>query len=425
MPKDYFSSMPKIEYDINNDGEVKIAIDVLTRIRKRANFVASGAVFYNYAMRDGDTLEIVADKYYGNPKYHWVVAIINDIYHHTYDLPIESRNFDRFIADKYGSYERSVGVTKQISDADIYSTSNVYSESYSVPQTSDNNPLIVTGNIPSGNTTTIKLSASSDPFSTIGVGDFVDLFVPQTWYNLSSTNSAKLGYTEAAEIVAKSTRSDGTYAISTNMNSGTYPEFEWQADGWLRVTSNTTSSVSAGTANQTHIWLATNTLNDSYATNGFITFTATPGATDSAELVGNTFAIESYDNGYKVVILPETYKLAENFQSGWDYTITHGGYNLTSGDILIQGETVTMQTGIHHMEMDVYDDEGTLLLGDHRITKNEYIDSSVGTVDAKRIVNNYDFEDKDNNDKRNIILLKAEFLQEFLTQFYSLVNRRG
>jgi hypothetical protein len=424
MPKQFFRSLPALEYDINDDGVVRLATNILTRIARKSNLALSGGLFYNYPMQDGDNPEVIADKYYGNPKYHWVVMLINNAYHHTYDFSLSTSNFDRYIVDKYGSQARAQGITKVLSDANTYSSVSVYSETYTELQTTNNNTLLSSGTIPAGNTTTIKASASSDPFSTLGVGDVVELFAPSAWHNAAASDSSKLGYTQPAEILSKSRRSDGTYAISTNMDSTRYPAFDWQEDGFLRLESSTTSAPSAGTANQTHIWLDTATEFDSYATNGFVTFTATPGAGTPANLIGNNFPIESYDSDYDILVLGEDYKLSENVQSGWSYTITYGGYNLTSGDIRIEGEDVTLRSAIHHFEMDVYADDGeTLLLEDHRITKNEYVDPAIGVAANKRIVSNYDFEIEDDNDKRNIILLKSDLLATFLEQFEALLGR--
>jgi hypothetical protein len=423
MPREFFRSLPKTQYDVNKDGVVKIATNILTRIARKSNLALTGGVFYNYPMQDGDTVEIIADKYYGHPKYHWVVMLINNAYHNIYDFPLRTENFARFIDDKYGSYERSVGVTKVISDANTYIVANVYSEIHSVEQTTDNSTLR-SGTIPAGNTTTIKLSGSTDPFSTLGVGDVVELFVPSAWHNVSTSDSSKLGYTQPAKILSKSQRSDGAYAISTNMDSTRYPEFTWQVDGSLRTISGTTSAPT--TANVTHIWLDTGTTSDAYSTNGFITFTSTPGATDSTKLIGNSFPIESYNASYNVLVLGDSYKLPENFQEGWNYTITYGGYEITTirpGDTRIEGEDITLRSAIHHFEMDVYSDNGTLLLKDHRITKNEYVDPSIGTASNKRIVNNYDHELYLDSEKRNIILLRRELLEPFIEQFNALLGR--
>jgi hypothetical protein len=420
MARNYFKSLPRTQYDINNNGTVKLVTNILTRIARKSNIALTGGLFYNYTMQEGDTPEIIADKYYGNINYHWVVMLINNAYHNVYDFSLSMDNFNAYINDKYGSYERSVGVTKTISDADTYNIASIYSETHNVEQTTENSSLL-SGTIPSGNTTTIKLSGSVDPFSTLGVGDYVELLVPSSWHNVNSVDSSKLGYTQPAKILAKSRRSDGAFAISTNMDSTRYPEFVWQKNGYLRIVSSKTSAVSYGDANQTEIWLDTRTSNDSFSTNGYITFTSVPGATDPDNIIGKTFQIDSYRDDDKVVVLNESNKLPEVFQSGWDYTITHGGYHLTSGDIVLDGDLITLHSAIHHFEMDVYDDNDTLLLKDHKITKNQYVDPTVGTASSKRIVNNYDYELKEDSNKRNIILLRRNLLLPFVRQFENLL----
>lgn len=429
MPKPFFRSLPTIEYDINDDGTIKLATNILTRIARKSNLALDGSVFYNYPMQDGDTVEIIADKYYGNSKYHWVVMLINNAYNNIYDFPLSGRSFSRYIKDKYGSQARAEGISVVISDTDTYTTANVYSESFSEVQNTSS-ALVQSGTIPAGETTTIKVTGQ-DPFTTLEVGDEVELFVPYSWHDVNSADSSKLGYAQSATVLAKSRRSDGGYAISTNIDSSRYPDFNWALDGWLRVlTGNTDPVVGTGaTANTSAIFLDTGTPFDTYATNAYITFTDTPSASNPDDLIGNNFPIFSYDPGYDVLILDPSYQLPEVFQSGWSYQIVYGGEFATPGstpddDIFIEGENVTLRSGIHHFEMDVYDDSGdTLLLENHRITKNEYVDPGVGIAANKRIVNNYDSEVQDDNDKRNVILLRQELLATFLDQFDALLDR--
>jgi hypothetical protein len=204
------------------------------------------------------------------------------------------------------------------------------------------------------------------------------------------------------------------------MDSTRYPAFDWQEDGFLRVRSGLTAAVSSGSANQTHIWISTGDYlsEQPYATNGFITFSGSYPDSDTGP-----FPIETFKNEWPVVVLPEDDKLPVTFQPGWDYTITYGGYHLTSGNIRVEGEDVTLRSAVHHFEMDVYAADGeTLLLEDHRITKNEYVDPAIGLAANKRIVSNYDFEVEDDNSKRNIILLNKELLNSFVTEFRYLLK---
>jgi len=417
MPRNYFETLPVIQYDINDTGNIKLASNILTRIRRKANFIVNGSIFYNYPMQEGDTPEIIADKYYGDSSYHWVIMLVNDAYHNIYDFPLTSENFNKYIDDTYGSFARAVGVSKLITDMGVFPNATITSEDYNEVQTSDNNTALVSGTIPAGKTTAIKLTGSSNPFTIIDVGDTVELLVPSYWHDIKSSESAKLGYTQPATVLAKSTRSDG-YVISTNMDSSRYPIFTWTPDHYLRVeTGVTVDPIATDTANQTHVWLDTSTQNDLYASNGFITFSGTP----YSDVNETTFKIQNYNHAFTILELDDTTILPVTFEAGWAYTITYGK-DFTSGDILIKGDDITLHSGIHHFEMDVYSDDGTLLLGDHRITKNQYVDTTIGTASTKRIVSNFDYEVREQEKKRNIILLKKELLNQFVSEFQYLLR---
>lgn len=337
MPKKYFSYIPTVEYDVDSSGVQLLAINILKRIKVKAAAISDGSVFYNYQYQDGDTPEIIADKYYGYAQYHWVVMLMNNAAHYVYDFPLNSDNFDKYIKDKYGSIERAEGVTKTISNRTLYANSGIYGEWQSEEQTNYNDPnLISSGSIPKGNSTAIYVESSknSDPFSNIGVGDVVRIFVPEGWYDLTSNNSTKLSYTQPAKVIAKSVRRNVSdvstkrkYYLNTNMNSNSYVSFTW-----IEPDANTA------------------------------------------------------------------------------------------------GETITIQTGIHHFEMDVYDSTGEYQLANNvHISQNQYVNNSIGTSPfyTKRIISNHTFEIDQNEKKRNIFLLKKEYLNQFLEEFENITRRLG
>lgn len=340
MPRDYFQTLPTVQYDSDGSGNVKLAIDILKRIKVRAEALTDGAVFYNYQMQEGDNPEIIADKYYGSTKYHWVVMLMNDALDHIFDFSLSSSVFERYIIEEYGSVERSFGVTKTISDLDTYESASVFAEWHSTEQNSTSNSIVETGTIPAGNTTAISVttSASADPFSNIGAGDIVRIFVPETWYNFESNTAVKLAYTQPATVLSKSVRTDTgsgstrNFVLSTNMNSNTYPEFNW--------------------------------------------------------------------------VLPYEPMSEEEEE--------------------VIGETVSIRTGIHHFEMDVYDSTGTVLLASKvEITQAQYVNNSIGTTpfNSKRVISNHEYESEKNEDKRNIVLLKKDYLTQFVDEFARLARK--
>ena len=96
MPR-YFSKFPKLSYNGS------LATDILTRISTLRGNIDSNAIFYTYDIQEGDTPELIASKYYGDPELHWVVLIFNDMYDPFYDWPMTYQQFVNYIDDKYGS----------------------------------------------------------------------------------------------------------------------------------------------------------------------------------------------------------------------------------------------------------------------------------------------------------------------------------
>ena len=86
-------------------------------------------------------------------------------------------------------------------------------------------------------------------------------------------------------------------------------------------------------------------------------------------------------------------------------------------------ETITLKTGIHHFEMDVVTDAESIIVSNTvNISQQIYVNSSIGTSATKKIVYNYEYEEKANEEKRNIYLLRKEYLFEFISEFDSLMN---
>jgi hypothetical protein len=96
----YFHSFPKVlTTDYNNNGVI------LTNIMKRASFVPTAATnplsFYKYDLQEGDTPDIVANKYYGDSYRYWIPLFSSNITDPQWDWPLDSKTFDTYIANKY------------------------------------------------------------------------------------------------------------------------------------------------------------------------------------------------------------------------------------------------------------------------------------------------------------------------------------
>ena len=96
----YFEKFPLYEYDLQDNQEQILITDILRRVNLRSNVAANTLVFDFYDCKDGETPEIVADKYYGDPELHWIIITINNITSR-YDWPLDQPALSSFVSDKY------------------------------------------------------------------------------------------------------------------------------------------------------------------------------------------------------------------------------------------------------------------------------------------------------------------------------------
>lgn len=96
----YFSTLPELLVTYEN-GTTQIITDLLVRanvINKNFNNPLS---FYTYDIKDDDTPEIIAEKYYDDPYRYWIVLLVNERFDPLFDWPMKSSVFERYIQDKY------------------------------------------------------------------------------------------------------------------------------------------------------------------------------------------------------------------------------------------------------------------------------------------------------------------------------------
>ena len=98
----YFSRFPLRVYDMKGDGVYKLLPDILRRVKLRSGIKAGAFIFTEYDVRDGEKPEDVAVKWFGDPEYHWVILMTNNITDRFYEWPMTQPQFQNFIEDKYG-----------------------------------------------------------------------------------------------------------------------------------------------------------------------------------------------------------------------------------------------------------------------------------------------------------------------------------
>lgn len=99
----FFSRFPKKAYNFDLVANSTVVItDILSRVRFNSRVVDSVSAYYKYQLQDGDTPEIVAAKEYGDPEYHWVVILVNNIKDPQFDFPLNIDALEHTIVKKYG-----------------------------------------------------------------------------------------------------------------------------------------------------------------------------------------------------------------------------------------------------------------------------------------------------------------------------------
>lgn len=107
----YFKNFPKILYDIDKaDGTYSLinVVDITKNVRVIKKVLENITLYDEYDMMDGETVELVAEKIYGNPELHWIIMLINERYDYLRDFPMSSEELDEYIEEKYGSAKFNV-----------------------------------------------------------------------------------------------------------------------------------------------------------------------------------------------------------------------------------------------------------------------------------------------------------------------------
>jgi hypothetical protein len=101
----YFKKFPLAGYNLGvpESNQPTQVTNIFHRARIREVVNVNALVFYEYVVRDGETPEIIADKYYGDPQYFWVVLFANDMLDPYFDWVLSYDNFNAMMIANYGS----------------------------------------------------------------------------------------------------------------------------------------------------------------------------------------------------------------------------------------------------------------------------------------------------------------------------------
>jgi hypothetical protein len=124
----YFSELQYLLYpDLLNPGASKktVVSDIFKRVVLRTDSVIDSSNYYEYAMNEFETLETVSDKLYGSPYYYWIILYMNSLIDPLWDLPLNSREFQKYVINKYGGSLQDIQNFSDPFDASYVISGNV------------------------------------------------------------------------------------------------------------------------------------------------------------------------------------------------------------------------------------------------------------------------------------------------------------
>ena len=213
----YFKEFPEFLYDFRYGAyETKTSIvrDITRNVRFRKEVLDNIAVYDEYDIVDGETPEIIAEKIYGNPEYHWIIMLANQRYDYLTDFPLPELELveagkavfnPSFTATSWSYSGTTITVTKAIHGLlSSPSTTVTLSGATTTSGTVITNVLNGTFTITSVTANTFTFTAASAPTGTAGGTvtvktsgreNYSHHYVNAAGYNVNSTAAGAVNVT--------------------------------------------------------------------------------------------------------------------------------------------------------------------------------------------------------------------------------------
>lgn len=97
----YFEKFPTINYDGYS------ALDIISNAKLVERFINNPYVYYPYELNSHQRADVLAEQYYDDPYFSWLIYYGNKVIDPYYDWSLPDDDFNEFIVSKYGSVEES------------------------------------------------------------------------------------------------------------------------------------------------------------------------------------------------------------------------------------------------------------------------------------------------------------------------------
>lgn len=97
----YFENFPVLYYTVDDNKTGQIVQDIFRRVAISEQLLNSTILYELYEVQDGDTPEILADRFYDDPGLFWVILITNNILDPRFGWPMDQLRLEKYIERKY------------------------------------------------------------------------------------------------------------------------------------------------------------------------------------------------------------------------------------------------------------------------------------------------------------------------------------
>jgi hypothetical protein len=135
----YFRKFPKIYYTLLEKivDVFKIVTDITANVRIRKAALSNITIWENYDIREGETPEIIAEKFYKDATLHWVIMLVNNRYNMYNDFPLSYSELMLYVDKKYPGTQNQIKeyrVDGYVVDSNVIGAVGITNKEYEVEQ---------------------------------------------------------------------------------------------------------------------------------------------------------------------------------------------------------------------------------------------------------------------------------------------------
>jgi len=193
----YFNQLP-LTTTTDYAGNSVSVTNILERVEIIPKLLKNPLLFYAYDIQDGDTPDIIANKYYSDPYRYWTVMFANQMFDYEGDWPMDQNLFNVYLVDKYtNDTANSLNVpantvTPAMVSAYTQSTIQQYIKTVTTVDSSTNNSNTVYYVIDQDSYNTTVQGTQTLPFNTGAFVTITTFAYPQSIFDYEvETNEAK------------------------------------------------------------------------------------------------------------------------------------------------------------------------------------------------------------------------------------------